>query len=153
MTEALRDLLLSRWQLVRDGLHETALKLDAAELAFRPATGAYTAGETLLHVAHEELIEVHYGITGALDGVPPAYDASEFPDVASILATLDEVHAPTVEHLRGLTDEALLSDIQAPWGARQQQVAALMHVIEHEIHHRGELSLMLGLLGKTDLDA
>jgi uncharacterized damage-inducible protein DinB len=29
----------------------------------------------------------------------------------------------------------------------------LWHVVEHEIHHRGELSLILGLLGREGLDA
>jgi len=29
----------------------------------------------------------------------------------------------------------------------------LMHTLEHEIHHRGELSLILGLLGRKGLDA
>ena len=29
----------------------------------------------------------------------------------------------------------------------------IWHVIEHEIHHRGELSLILGLLGREGLDA
>jgi uncharacterized damage-inducible protein DinB len=27
------------------------------------------------------------------------------------------------------------------------------HLIEHEIHHRGELSLILGLLGREGLNA
>ncbi|MCE5207568.1 MAG: DinB family protein [Chloroflexi bacterium] len=29
----------------------------------------------------------------------------------------------------------------------------LRHTLEHEIHHRGELSLTLGLLGHKGLDA
>ena len=28
----------------------------------------------------------------------------------------------------------------------------IWHVLEHEIHHRGELSLVLGLLGRDGLD-
>ena len=28
----------------------------------------------------------------------------------------------------------------------------IWHVLEHEIHHRGELSLALGLLGREGLD-
>jgi len=28
----------------------------------------------------------------------------------------------------------------------------IWHVLEHEIHHRGELSLILGLLGREGLD-
>jgi uncharacterized damage-inducible protein DinB len=29
----------------------------------------------------------------------------------------------------------------------------LGHILEHEIHHRGELSLILGLLGREGLNA
>jgi uncharacterized damage-inducible protein DinB len=145
--------MLSRWEQARDGLLDTARKFSDAELKYRPASGLYTVGETLLHVAHEEAIEVHYGITGAVPGVPPVYDASQFASVASILEVLTEVHGLTVDYLQMLTDERLLSEIDAPWGMRAQQAEMLMHVLEHELHHRGELSLMLGLLGKPGLDA
>ena len=72
MSNGMRDLLLSRWQQVRDGLRDTAARFDDAELAVRPTDGLYTVGETLLHIAHEEEIEVRYGITRALPEVPPA---------------------------------------------------------------------------------
>jgi uncharacterized damage-inducible protein DinB len=153
MSYALRELMLGRWQQVRAGLLDTARKFRDAELTYRPASGLYTVGETLLHVAHEEAIEVHYGITGAVPGVPPAYDPSQYVDVASVLDVLAEVHATTVDYMQRLSDEALLSDVDVPWGMRAQQAEMLMHVLEHEVHHRGELSLMLGLLGKTGLDA
>jgi uncharacterized damage-inducible protein DinB len=153
MSEGLRDLLLSRWQQARDGLLDTARKFSDAELTYRPASGLYSVAETLLHVAHEEAIEVHYGITGAVPGVPPAYDASQYATVASVLEVLGEMHGLTVEYLQRLSDQALLSEIDAPWGMRAQQAEMLMHVLEHELHHRGELSLMLGLLGKPGFDA
>ena len=153
MTTAVRDLLLSRWQGVRDGLLDTARKFSDADLTFRPTAGLYTVAETLLHVAHEEEIEVRYGITRTLPEVPEAYDASQFGSVTSILGVLAEVHGRTVAYMQGLTDEALLSQAEAPWGARAQQAEMLMHVLEHEVHHRGELSLMLGLLGRQGLDA
>jgi len=153
MSEGLRDLMLSRWQQVRDGLLETASKFTDADLTFRPADGGYSVAETLLHVAHEEEIEVRYGITRALSDIPPAYDVQRFPTVASIRVVLADVHDRTVVCLQGLGDEALLSEIETPWGARGQLAQMLMHVLEHEVHHRGELSLMLGLLGREGLDA
>jgi uncharacterized damage-inducible protein DinB len=36
---------------------------------------------------------------------------------------------------------------QLPWGAQVSMGWAVWHVLEHEIHHRGEIYLMLGLLG------
>ena len=131
----------------------TAARFNNAELAFRPAEGLYTVAETLLHVAHEEEIEVRYGITRALLELPPAYDALNFSSVPSVLEVFADVHGRTIVYLMGVTDEALLSEIETPWGARMQQAEMLMHVLEHELHHRGELSLMLGLLGRPGLDA
>jgi uncharacterized damage-inducible protein DinB len=153
MSDDLRDLMLSRWQQVRDGLRETANKFSDAELSFGPADGAYTVAERLLHIAHEEEIEVHYGITRALPDVPPAYDVARFADRASILDALAGVHNRTLVYLHDLSDAELLSNIETPWGQKPQQAGMLMHVIEHEVHHRGELSLMLGLLGRHGLDA
>jgi len=153
VSEGLRDLIEARWRLTRAGLLETALKFSDSELTYRPATGLYSVAETLLHVAHEEEIEVRYGVTRALSEVPPAYEASLFPDAASVLAVLAEVHQRTEVYLRSLTDEALMAEIEAPWGTRAQLAGTLLHVLEHELHHRGELSLCLGLLGKPGLDA
>ena len=79
MSEGLRDLIEARWRLTRAGLLETALKFSDSELTYRPATGLYSVAETLLHVAHEEEIEVRYGVTRTLNEVPPAYDSSLFP--------------------------------------------------------------------------
>jgi len=138
---------------VRDGLRETAARCADDELGFRPADRLYSVGETLLHVAHEEEIEVRYGITRGFAELPPAYDASNFSTVTSVLDVLADVHGRTVLYLGGLTDTALLSEAETPWGARMQQAEMLMHVLEHELHHRGELSLMLGLLGRPGLDA
>ncbi len=52
---------------------------------------------------------------------------------------------------RNLTARTLT--VETPWGAKSRRIELLWHVIEHEIHHRGELSLMLGMLGREGLDA
>jgi uncharacterized damage-inducible protein DinB len=43
--------------------------------------------------------------------------------------------------------------IELPWGGHTSLGWVVWHVLEHEIHHRGELSLILGLLGREGLDA
>jgi uncharacterized damage-inducible protein DinB len=52
-----------------------------------------------------------------------------------------------------MTDEALAAEVELAWGGTARPVDMLWHVIEHEVHHRGELSLLLGLLGRQGLDA
>ncbi len=37
--------------------------------------------------------------------------------------------------------------IVLPWGPQVPLRWVIWHVLEHEIHHRGEIYLMLGLLG------
>lgn len=39
------------------------------------------------------------------------------------------------------------------WGPASHLIEMLGHIVEHEIHHRGELSLVLGMLGRPGLDA
>jgi uncharacterized damage-inducible protein DinB len=107
----------------------------------------------MLHVAHEEEIEVRWGVMRELDTMPPAFNAADYASVASIVGQLAETHARTVAYLKRLSDDDLLAEAETPWGSRARRIDLLWHVLEHEIHHRGELSLILGLLGRPGLDA
>ena len=148
-----RDLLLSKWSQIRAGLLATTDKFSDEELTYRPVTRGYTVAETMLHIANEEEGEVRYGITGELPEFPPAFDAGRYCDKPAIIGVLSEIHARTVAYLQGLSDRDLDANIQTPWGETHAQIELLWHVLEHEIHHRGELSLILGLLGRDGLDA
>ena len=68
---------------------------------------------------------------------------SKFADVGAIQEYADEVEAETNEYLKTLTDEKLQSVFEFKgWDGktnRNKIEDILMHVIEEEIHHRGEL--------------
>ncbi len=66
---------------------------------------------------------------------------------------MSEVHQNTTHYLESLEDGDLEKEFASGWGMRGPLVGFILHVIEHEIHHRGELSLILGLLGREGLDA
>jgi uncharacterized damage-inducible protein DinB len=149
----LRDLLSSKWAQVREGLLATIDKFSDGELGFQPVAGGYSVAQLMLHIANEEDIEVGYALARRLDGLPPPHDAAVFTTRASILAVLQNSHARTVAYLESLSDADLASEIELPWGQTARRSAMLMHTLEHEIHHRGELSLTLGLLGREGLDA
>lgn len=131
----------------------TLRKFSDDELAYVPFPNAYSAGKLMLHIAHEEEIEVRYGITRELSEIPPVFSLVEYAAVGAMERVLTETHARTEKFLRSLDDAAMEREIETPWGARAPLSDMLWHVLEHEIHHRGELSLMLGLLGKQGLDA
>jgi uncharacterized damage-inducible protein DinB len=68
---------------------------------------------------------------------------SKFADIKAIQKYADEVEIETSEYLKTLTDKKLQSVFEYKgWDGKDKQNKIediLMHVIEEEIHHRGEL--------------
>ena len=147
------DSLLSHWKGVRDGLFATMDKFNDADLEYVPIPGGWSVRELMLHIAHEEAVEMLWGLTRDLAEFPPAYPVENYATVSAIKELLTEVHASTERYLRSLRDNDLERVVEAGWGKEYRLVLMVLHVLEHEIHHRGELSLILGLLGRKGLDA
>ena len=145
--------VVSHWQRIRGGLIETIGKFRDDELDYRPFEASRSVREMMLHVAHEESIEFGYGISQEIKQFPPDYDAKAYPTVESVQALLETVHERTRRYLATLDDDTLGRVVATPWGVSERRLELIGHVIEHEIHHRGELSLVLGLLGREGLDA
>jgi uncharacterized damage-inducible protein DinB len=57
------------------------------------------------------------------------------------------MHARTLAQFAGDADSLMDQICPLPWGAQTTMGWAVWHVLEHEIHHRGEVFLMLGLMG------
>jgi uncharacterized damage-inducible protein DinB len=138
---------------VREGLRETIAQFSDDDLSYVPFEGAFSVGQIMLHIAHEEEIELGYGLIGEPQDFPPAPEPSDYRTREAIEALLAEVHAGTERYLRGLDDAALDSQVEARWGETYQLLNMVLHVIEHDIHHRGELSLLLGILGRGGFQA
>jgi uncharacterized damage-inducible protein DinB len=147
------DFILKYWILIRDGLLQTIDAFQDQELDFVAYPQGRTVRQIALHIAHEEHGEFAYGITQELDHFPADYADTEYPDRQSIKNLLDSVHGKTISYLREKTTEELNDVIQTPWGAEYRLIEMLTHLIEHEVHHRGELSLILGILGRKGYDA
>jgi len=63
------------------------------------------------------------------------------------------IHLRLSDHiLETLELDDLNKIIEFPWDEEGRLGWIVWHVIEHEIHHRGELSLILGMLGREGLD-
>lgn len=145
--------LASHWAGVRAALAGLLGRFEAADLDFRPYPAAWTVRELMLHIAHEEYGEVQHGITRSLTAWPDPFPLEDYPSLAQVKLKLEAVHVGTVEFLASVHDSALAREVETPWGAKDTLAALLGHVIEHEVHHRAELSLILGILGRPGLDA
>lgn len=145
--------LYSNWERIRDKLLETVDCFEDRELSFRPFDGSWTVRELMIHIAHEEMGEISYGIIQELSEWPSDYIPKEYETIESIKSLLSDVHSRTLDYLSTLTDGDLDRVVDAPWDASYQLGDMIGHVMEHEVHHRGELSLILGLLGREAPDA
>lgn len=110
------------------------------------ASGKFTLGDILRHLAG---IERDMYAENAL-GKPSRYSGCgrELADgVAEVRAYVDRCHAESMAIFRGLSDEDLDRLCETPAGAKLPVGKWLRLMIEHEIHHRGQLYMALGILG------
>jgi len=108
-------------------------------------------GRIALHIADAEEGWFRLVVTKEREGWPSDYVLENYPTKEAIKTLLIEVHTKTMAYLETLTINDLDRSLEAPWGEFSLRFI-LWHVIEHEIHHRGELSLILGTLGRDGLD-
>lgn len=144
--------LFQHWHQIRSDLYTTIDQFPDDELNFQPFDGSWTVGQIMLHVADAEDGWLRYVLTRELDQWPDYYTLANYRDKPAIKQALAQVQNHMVAYLDTLQEADLSRTINAPWGDELQIGWVLWHVIEHEIHHRGELSLILGILGESGLD-
>ena len=64
-----------------------------------------------------------------------------------VIEFMRRMHAEAMEIFRSLSDDDLLRKCRTPGGAEIATWKWLRAMVEHEVHHRGQLYLYLGLLG------
>ena len=121
-----------------------AIPPEHIEWTHRP--GAFTLGDMVRHIGATErymFAETARGNTSTYPG--HGRDLAEGRD--AVIAYLDRTHAEAIEIYRSLTPEALAGKCTTPAGTSITTWKWLRAMIEHEIHHRGQLYLMLSILG------
>jgi uncharacterized damage-inducible protein DinB len=144
--------IFAHWKLVRRGLLDVLGMFQEKELYFKPYEGVWTVGEILLHIADAEQGWFRYAVTREFEKWPSGHTLDNYATFASIKVLLTEVHDWTEAYISGLNPEDYQRVISLPWDEEIHLGWIIWHVLEHEIHHRGELSLILGLLGREGLD-
>jgi len=138
--------LFSHWKYVRQGLYEALDMLTDEQLAFLPGEGLWSLGTVACHIANAEDGWFRYIVAGELEDWPPM-EPERYTTVTSLKALLEQVHEYTQAFLEGLDVADLERKVTTFWGAELSIRWIIWHVLEHEIHHRGEIYLMLGLMG------
>jgi len=143
---------LTHWKHVRTGLLSAIQKFNDDDLAFKPFRTSWPAGQIMLHIAEAEDGWFRYAVMHGLEKWPDGYTLANYPTRESITAVLAAVHLHTEQYLESIHEDEAGQVITVPWGENLPLHWIIRHVVEHEIHHRGELSLILGMLGREGLD-
>jgi uncharacterized damage-inducible protein DinB len=111
-----------------------------------PRDGAFTLGDTVRHLAALE----RWMFAENAAGRPSRYAGCgrELADGRdALLAYFDRMRAESLEIFRALSDNDLQRPCTTPGGATMATWKWLRAMVEHEVHHRGQVYLMLNVLG------
>jgi len=136
---------LDYFERVRERTRRVVMCIPPEHLEWSYKPGAFTFGDLVRHLGS---IERHMFAENAL-GKPSRYpghgqELAEGWD--AVLAYFDEMHRQAVEIFRGLSPEDLQRRCTTPGGTQLAVWKWLRSMAEHEIHHRGQIYLMLGML-------
>jgi len=131
---------------VRERTMRVARCIPPDKIEWTYAPGKFTLGDLLRHIATVE----RYMWAETVSGRPSRY-ISHGAELASgydnVLRFMEKLHAESVELFAHLSDEELQKKCTTPDGAPITKWKWLRLMVEHEIHHRGQIYLYLAILG------
>ena len=110
------------------------------------APGKFTLGDLLRHIAVVE----RFMWAETVSGRPSRYNGHGKELAAGleeIIAFMERLHAESMEIFARLDDAELQHKCKTPDNAEITKWKWLRLMVEHEIHHRGQIYLYLGILG------
>lgn len=120
--------------------------IPADKLEWTHQEGKFTLGDIVRHLVSIE----RYMFAENVQGRPSCYPGhgQELADeYDAVIGFFESKHAESIEIFGKLTDEDLNKKCTTPAGNEITVWKWLRAMIEHEVHHRGQIYLMLGMLG------
>jgi uncharacterized damage-inducible protein DinB len=139
------DDFLHHFERVRERTRRVAACIPAEQVEWTYKPGAFTLGDLVRHIAVTE----RFIWAETVHNRPVAYTshARELADGRdAVLAFLERLHLESLERFRALTPAMLQAKCNTPAGVTLTTWKWLRMMPEHEIHHRGQLYTMLGML-------
>jgi uncharacterized damage-inducible protein DinB len=117
---------------------------DRIDCAYAP--GKFTLGDLLRHLAVTERYMFAENVQNRISRYT-SHGPEFAADYDSIIELMKRLHAESLAIFAKLTDEDLQRKCKTPGGADIQTAKWLRAMVEHEVHHRGQIYLYLGILG------
>ena len=137
---------ISHYQNVRARTRRLLLVVPPDRLEWTYQAGRFTIGDQIRHIAAIErflYVETALGRRSRYNGCGPDIARGH----AATLAYFDRCHAETLACLQEITPTRLQEKCYPLGGSGMAVWKWLRLLPEHEIHHRGQLYLYLGMLG------
>ena len=139
------DDFLQYFGRVRERTRRVVERIPPERIEWTPREGRFTLGDQVRHIAATERWQFAENVRGRPSRYPGC--GRELADGHDeVLAYLDRMHAEAVEIFAGLSPEDLERKCPTPGGIEMRTWKWLRAMPEHEIHHRGQIYAMLGLL-------
>lgn len=148
------DVIYESWQGYQAKLRDCIAPLTDAQLALQPAAHMWPLGQIVQH-----MIAVRAGwFSGTLQEADETMDAymlwgqreSPARSAAELARGLDDTWAFIEARLRRWTPSDCAMTFPDEWEGQVYQLSrswVIYHVMEHDLHHGGEVSLILGMHG------
>jgi uncharacterized damage-inducible protein DinB len=140
------DSFLKYFDTIRERTLRVVRAVPDEKLEWRHAEGVFSVGDLARHIAAVERNTFAENVLGG----PSRYAGCgvELADgKEAVLAYMERMHAETVALLKPLTREDLDRKGTSPQGVPVTAWKLLRAMIEHEVHHRGEIYVYLALMG------
>jgi uncharacterized damage-inducible protein DinB len=137
---------LEYWDSLRSRTRRVVTIIPPERLEWGPRAGAFTLGDLVRHLATIE----RYMYAETVAGRPSRYPGCgrELADGhEAVVAYFDRLDRESREIIGALSEADLLRKCRTPAGSEITTWKWLRAMCEHEVHHRGQIYLMLGLLG------
>ena len=137
---------LEYWDNLRGRTRRVVACIPPDRLEWTHRAGSFTLGDLVRHLATIE----RYMYAETVAGRPSRYQGCgrELADgYDTVLAYLDRMDRESRDIIGRLGDADLLRKCQTPAGVAITTWKWLRAMCEHEVHHRGQIYLMLGMLG------
>jgi uncharacterized damage-inducible protein DinB len=137
---------LSYFESVRGRTFRVLSAIPADKLEWRHSDGVFSPGDLARHIAAVE----RYTFAENVLGRPSRYKGCgvDLADgLENVTGFMQNMHAETVAMLKDLSPQDLQAKGTSPQGVPVTAWKLLRAMIEHEIHHRGEMYVYLALLG------
>lgn len=139
------DQFLPYYEGVRERTRRVVACIPDGRMEWRHAPGRFSFGDLVRHLAALERRMFAENVAGR----PSSYaghgrELADGPD--EVHRFFEEMHAESIEIFRALSDDDLVRRCTTPAGASLPVWKWLRAMVEHEVHHRGQLYLMLGMV-------